>query len=209
MEQQENNNEIKHSPIIENAELLHTTPYVNLKKIDGFYFAERKGVDSVAFVLFATNTNDEKRIGLIDEFKIPVNKSLVTAFGGSIDDEKYHNDLRTLVQEEVLEESGFTVKLEDIDYYGKMYVSTQMNQFCHLFGVTVDKNLQGLRTTTNPRELESVVTWITVPEVLQLEDWKALTIVTKRMASRKITLNIRPINNQSPTTAEQENGTGQ
>lgn len=183
---------IKSEPALIDAEVLFKTsdsnPYLTIKKHNNYFFAERNGVDSVAFVLFAINTSDEKRIGMINEIKPSIGKFVTGAFGGSIDQDRYKEDLRILVQEEAMEEAGFDVKLDDISYYGKMIVSTQMNQYCHLFGITVDKFQQKLRTTTNPAELTASIAWLTLPEVLSLEDWKGILIVAKRMTSSNITI---------------------
>ena len=202
---------LKHSPIEQPLdEVLYTSPHgwITVKKNGEFYYCERKGQDSIAFVLFATNLEDHKRIGVVREYKSPIGIPLITAFGGSIDDEKYHENLYTLVIDEVLEESGFRVSEKDIVYYGKVYVSTQMNQYCHLFAVSVDKFVQGLRTTENPLELQSVIEWLTLPEVFKLEDWKAILITAKRMAEEKGMIRIIPINevqnSSSQTINEQE-----
>lgn len=195
---------LKHSPVEQPMdEVLYTSPHgwITVKKNGEFYYCERKGQDSIAFVLFSSNIEDHKRIGVVREYKSPIGIPLVTAFGGSIDDEKYHDNLYTLVIDEVLEESGFKVEASDITYYGKVYVSTQMNQFCHLFAVSVDKFIQGLRTTDNPLELQSVIEWLTLPEVFQLEDWKAILITAKRMAEERSMIRIIPSNevqNSSP-----------
>jgi len=178
---------IKHEPSVFPAhETEYTSEFITVKKNGSYYYAERKGVDSIAFVLFNINATDEKKIGLINEMKFPVEESVVSAFGGSIDHDKYNDDICQVVIDEALEEAGFVVEKKDITYYGKFLVSTQMNQFCHLFGVTVDKFKQGLRTTTNPRELESFITWISLPEVMQLKDWKAIVIVTKKLSEKSI-----------------------
>lgn len=178
-------NSIKHSPeVCEEHEILFDNPWLKVKKAGGFIYSERKGVDSIAFVLVAMNANDERRIGLIHEYKDPIKRFVTTAFGGSIDNEKYHEDLRTLVKDEVIEESGFDVSFESINYHGKVMVSTQSNQFCHLFSVDVDKLKQGDRTTTNATELLSAVTWISVKDIQNLEDWKAQAIILRRMMSR-------------------------
>ena len=65
---------------------------------------------------------DGPRFAAIHEFKDPIDEFRTTAFGGSIDNEKYHADLRSLVLDEVIEESGFSVKLEDLHYHGKVLV---------------------------------------------------------------------------------------
>jgi len=173
---------IKYNPrIISEHEVVFDNPWLKVKRAGGYFYSERKGVDSIAFILIAVNASDDRRIGLIHEWKDPISSFLTTAFGGSIDDEKYHNDLRTLVKDEVLEESGFDVGFESIKYHGNVMVSTQSNQFCHLFSVEVDKLQQGERTTTNPTELRSSVSWLTMLEISTLEDWKAQAIILRRM----------------------------
>jgi len=178
---------VQHNPEIkESHESVHDNPWLKLKKNKHFIYAQRKGTDSIAFVLLATNISDTKRIGLTHEYKDPIDRFVTTAFGGSIDDEKYHHDLRTLVKEEVLEESGFKVGVEDINYYGKVLCSTQMNQFVHLFTVKVDKSKQGEKTTTNPTELKASVQWLDMQEVAELEDWKAITTLVKVLNKKDI-----------------------
>ena len=176
---------VKHSPEIKSEhDLLFDNHWLKVKRSGGFVYSERKGIDSVAFILIAMNAADERRIGLIHEYKNPIGRFLNSAFGGSIDDEKFHDDLRTLVKEEVVEESGFEVGIESIEYHGKVMVSAQSNQFCHLFSVEVDKLKQGDKTTTNPAEQRDSLTWITMREVPDLEDWKAQAIILRRMMKR-------------------------
>ena len=184
-ELKDNTNDIEHLPEVKSEhELLFDNPWLKVKKAGGFIYSERKGVDSIAFVLIAINAADERRIGLIHEYKDPIGRFLTTAFGGSIDNEKYHKDLKVLVKDEVIEESGFDVSFDNINYHGKAMVSTQSNQFCHLFSVEVDKLKQGERTTTNATELLSKVTWLTMKDINQLEDWKAQAIILRRMMSK-------------------------
>lgn len=185
---------IKHEPAgHDEHEILFNNEWINVWKVQGFCFAERLGIDSIAFLLFANNLDDPKRIGVLRELKIPVNKYVVGAFGGSIDDIKYHEDINKVVIDEAIEEAGFIITEEDIEYYGKHYVSTQMNQFCHLFGVNVDKKKQVLRTTQNIRELDSTIQWIDSNELLLLEDWKALVIFMKRRINSSISIDVRNI----------------
>lgn len=179
--------EIPHTPSqIDDHKTIFDNVWLKVKQIGSFIYAERKGIDSVAFVLLDKDTSDARRIGLTHEFKDPIGCLLTTAFGGSIDDEKYHADLRVLVKDEVIEEAGFDVALEDINYHGKVFTSTQMNQYTHLFSVNVNKSLQGQRTTTNVTELMATIKWLTVYEIKDLQDWKAITIITKRMMQDKI-----------------------
>lgn len=173
-------------------EIIFDSQFIKVKKSGKFIYAERRGVDSVAFILIATNASDERRIGLIHEFKPPIDSFLTTAFGGSIDQDKYKNNLTALVIDEAIEEAGFVVSAENIKSYGKVFVSTQMNQMCYLFAVEVDKSKQGDRTTTDPLELKSSVSWVTIPEALKLEDWKVATIISKRLAYKDSYAVVRP-----------------
>lgn len=176
---------VKHEPIsIDYHKIEFDNPFLKVKKNKHFFYAERKGVDSIAFILTAKNISDPKRIGIIYEYKNPINKFMETAFGGSIDTDKYNNDLRELVKLETLEEAGFDVGIDDILYHGKVFCSTQMNQFVHLFSVRVDKNKQQKKTTTNPTEKNASVRWIEADKVMNLEDWKTITIVTKILTGR-------------------------
>jgi 8-oxo-dGTP pyrophosphatase MutT (NUDIX family) len=163
-------------------EVIFEHPYIKVKSNKGYVYSERKGVDSVAFILLANNASDERRVGLIREFKPPLDDFIITAFGGSV--ENKGQDLRKLVISEVMEEAGFSVSESDVHAYGRVLVSTQSNQMCYLFAVEVDKMKQGERTTTDPLEKKSSVVWITLPEAIKLEDWKAPTIITKRLAER-------------------------
>lgn len=143
----------------------------------GFTFAERLGKDSIAFILYDV---DKNLVGLVSEYKDPIDKFVLTAFGGSIDKEEYRSKtgIINLVKDEVIEESGFTVSENDIKYVGKALVSTQMNQFCLLFIVLINKDKQGERTTTNPTERLAEIHWVK-PSILfstSLKDWKAPTI---------------------------------
>jgi len=169
--------------------------WLKIKKCSNhnYVYAERKGVDSVAFVLFDKNQNNTKRFGVVRELKPSIDKMMPTAFGGSIDKEYYKQDLRVLVKEEVMEESGFDVELQDIKFYDRILVSTQMNQFCYLFAVSVDRNKQQDKTTTNPAELLAEVIWLDLGEVAALQDWKAITIIAKRLTSSDTKITLKPI----------------
>ncbi len=136
-----------------------------------FYYAERLGKDSIAFILRDRNIG---KFGLVKEFKPPVNDFLVTAFGGSLDKNLPQIDL---VRDEVREESGYICC--DITYVGRSFVSTQMNQFCYLYLIDVT---EAKKVTTEPQcdlEALSEVVWLTLEEVKRGDDWKAITILTK------------------------------
>jgi len=177
-------NPVVYSPNTQDHEVVFDNQWLKVRNAGGYMYSERKGVDSVAFIFIAINASDERRIGLIHEYKDPIGSFLTTAFGGSIDDEKYHKNLKLLVKDEAMEEAGFDINFSQIQYHGKTMVSTQSNQFCHLFSIEVNKMDQGDRTTTNPTELKSAVSWLSMPEIKDLEDWKSQTIILRRMMAK-------------------------
>jgi len=154
--------------------------FINIKEIkdpennvNGYQFAERLGVDSVAFVCYDPKID---KFLVNKEYKPPVNSFIVGAFGGSMDKDK---SPKQIVKDEVKEEAGFVVGEEDIYKVGKVLVSTQMNQFCHLFVVFVDKDDQGEREPENKIEAMAGTKWMDAEDVCNLDDWKAPTIIVK------------------------------
>ena len=157
-------------------------PFLTVLKAKGYYYyAERAGKDSIAFILI--DNNKENCIGLIKELKPPIGNDvfLTTAFGGSLDKDI---PLIEIVREEVKEEAGYLVNsntfmsLGKIIPVGKVLVSTQMNQFCHLFVVDVTGLSQGKRDL-DEHEFGSTVEWIEPEDLLTLQDWKAPLIYMK------------------------------
>ena len=168
---------IEHQP-----ELLHDENHLKLFMIGNYIYAERKGKDSVAFVIYdeARMYSDKRAFCLINEYKPPIRTWIVSAYGGSIDTNK---SLAEIVQQEVKEEAGMVVSLDGIQHVGKYFVSTQMNQFCHLFFVHIGAPYLVNRCEREPDSLESVSTpvWLTYDEVMASECWKARLIVSEVM----------------------------
>jgi len=169
-------------------ETLADAKFVKLNKVmdvennvKAYLFAERLGVDSVAFVC---RDPEVRQVLLNKEYKPSVNAFILGAFGGSIDKNK---SLTKIVQDEAKEEAGFVVSEDNIIYLGKSFVSTQMNQYCHLFVVLVEKDEEGEREPENAIEAMAKTEWVDDDEILNpskdVEDWKAITIMAKYMAS--------------------------
>jgi len=159
---------------------LNKNYFVSIKKtsnLDGsdYFYAERKGVDSVAFLLYDIVNN---RYGLINEYKPPVGEFAITAFGGSLDMDGV-SKVET-VQLEALEEAGVQAERKQILALGRALVSTQMNQYCHLYVVLIENSGQiGTPTTDNPNEQKAGVVWMNPNVIKKLDDWKAIMILSK------------------------------
>lgn len=165
--------------------------FVNIKEIydhdkhlKGYQFAERLGVDSIAFVCYDRNRD----IFLLNnEYKPPIDDFLVGAFGGSLDKD---TPKINIVKAEVQEEAGFRVDDSDITELGKIFVSTQMNQFCYLYLVSVDIANQEDREPENPVEAMAETVWVNASEVFKLEDWKSIAILLKAVQKGMLSINL-------------------
>lgn len=176
---------IHKSEEIKNSEELFKSNFLSLRKNVDFIYAERPNIDSIAFILFATNTDDLYRVGMTYELQPSIGKSIIKAFTSSIPFNTYDEDLIELVKEQVLIQSGFDVTKDEIEYLGKSFVSSKMSEYCHLFGITVNKLAQKLKTTNEVRKLNSAIHWSNIDDLKDLEDWKAQLIVFKRFLSKK------------------------
>lgn len=140
--------------------------------VKGYQFAERRGVDSVAFIGYDKNI---RKFLINEELKLPVGKFIKGSFGGSFDKDK---GPKQIVIDECEEEAGFKVTAHDVEYVGKVFVSTQMNQYCYLYLVNIVQNKQEERKPENKIEALAKLYWVELDEIYELEDWKAITILT-------------------------------
>ena len=160
--------------------------FINLKEvkdpekhISGYQFAERLGKDSVAFICW--DISGSEQFLLNKEYKPPVDLFILGAFGGSMDKDKSPEQI---VIDEVREEAGFDVDENAVHYVGKVMVSTQMNQFCRLYVVKVDKGAQKERKPENEVEAMATTEWVHMgsTELAELRDWKPAAIIFMAIA---------------------------
>jgi hypothetical protein len=154
--------------------------FINLKEVNdpqmgckGYQFAERKGVDSVAFICY---DKSKEKFLLNEEATPPLGVFLIRAFGGSLDKNITKEEI---VQAEVLEEAGYEVDLSDIKSLGKAFVSTQMNQYCYLYLVFISDKNKKERKPENATEALSKLKWLSEDSIINNDDWKAITILQK------------------------------
>lgn len=138
-----------------------------------YQYAERKGVDSIAFICIDKKKNS---FLLNNEATPPLGKFLVRAFGGSLDKSK---DKIDIVIEEVLEECGFVVNRKKVKDIGKIFVSTQMNQYCYLYLVDITNAKNVPRQPENKTESLSEPVWRSKDEIMSGDDWKSIVIISK------------------------------
>ncbi len=163
--------------------MLNGEPFIVIKKARGFYeYAQRGGVDSIAFILY---DGAKDKYGLIKESKPPLDElagtkiKMITAFGGSLD--VYGAAHKFICMEEVLEESGYKVPSKNIECIGHTMVSTQMSERCYGYFVDVTGLTPG-KTEADEVEKESIlygneVVWMTHSELFNNNDWKSVWIM--------------------------------
>ena len=142
---------------------------------NGYQFAERKGVDSVAFICYDGSRLDDKFL-INKEFTPPNGEFMYRAFGGSIDKNKTKEEI---VKDEVLEEAGYDIDVAMITYYGMCFVSTQMNQNCYLYMVDVTGLKPVGRKPQNDIEAMAQPHWFNGADIYRMNDWKAAMILMR------------------------------
>lgn len=156
--------------------------YLNIKEVTDlkmgnspFIFAERQGTDSVAFVCY---DKDKNQFLLNSEPTPSVGKYLTRAFGGSLDKNITKEEI---VIEEVLEEAGYSVQKKNVKYIGRYFVSTQMNQYCHLYIVFISDSQKSKRNPQDKLEMLCKPTWLSKEDILNGDDWKSILVIQKSM----------------------------
>lgn len=151
--------------------------WVNVKTTkDGYDYAERKGKDSIAFVIF----NENGDVFLLNQYNPAIDSWVCGAFTGSIDPE---SSLQDILFNELEEEAG--LKEDDIittAFIGKTVVCTQMNQYCYLFAVRVKDTAKLFNNTPDHRELKNSIEFFKVTDVPYRvigEDWKSYVIINE------------------------------
>lgn len=163
-------------------------PFLTVKQEGRYYFSERAGIDSVAFILYDRKIDKfcavNERKPPLDETKEDNKAFLVTAFGGSLD-EADCTPLEIVIRE-AKEESGSDITADDILSLGSVMVSTQSNQFCHLYLVFVNADKMGDTDPQNEIEAEATLEWFDKSDYCNYQDWKLITIIAKATALKEI-----------------------
>jgi len=186
--------------------LAQPNPFIAIKtgpKSDTYSYSERKGIDSIAFII---QTGEDEYI-LTSERKPPMDARIkegiygieyskngeafiATAFGGSNDKmdvkeyQKLSNDekieyFKNIVFSEGIEEAGYKVSKNDIEFKGSSFVSTQSNQMCYLN--LVDGRNAELVEKEPDSDMEAMAeskTYTAKQIKENLIDWKAKFIVS-------------------------------
>ena len=153
--------------------------------VGGYYFSERAGKDSVAFLLYdAAREETGQPWGVLMQWHGPLRRFSFGAYTGSLD--KPQLGLEQIVQEEALEEAGYHVDLDRIWYFGAHAVSGQCNEECHLFAVDVTSIAPAQLQPENDFEANTERPWWSPSDILKLADWKAKLILLAWERTREL-----------------------
>lgn len=139
------------------------------EKGKGFYYVERLGVDSVAFIL-RDDAKPETPYIALNCFHSPLGVFQTGAFSGSLD--KPNLSKAEIVCEEVLEEAGYTVGLDRVRYLGSRTLGASTNELVHLYVVDVTGVTRSEKEPENEWEANTNLVRVSVKDALSSKDWK-------------------------------------
>lgn len=139
----------------------------------GYYYVQREGINSVAFLLvdYYHNNSVRPRIQVLSQWHGPTNQFNVGAFTGSL--EKPEISIKQAVIEEVKEEAGYDLsdndlsnKFDRVTHLGESLVSGNTNETVHLFLIDITGLKQEVREPENLFEENMTRFWISADDAL-------------------------------------------
>ena len=146
------------------------------KDDEGYFFCERVGIDSVAFLLLDRN-NKRKPFICLEQFSSSHGKFVKGAYTGSLD--KDEKSIEEIVQEEVKEEAGFEVELDAINSLGKMVVCSHSSEQVNLYLVDVTNVQWAGKAPENKFEANMRQIKMNEDEIKKHCEWKAQMIIQR------------------------------
>jgi 8-oxo-dGTP pyrophosphatase MutT (NUDIX family) len=139
----------------------------------GYYYSERLGVNSVAFLLYDEG-EPEKPFICLEQYHSPIRQFVKGAFTGSLDKPDL-DPVETLI-EEVQEEAGYTVDKSRIKCVAFLPVSANTNERVHLCIVDVTGLEQNKKEPENPFEANTNMYRMSFEQILSQCEWKSQVI---------------------------------
>lgn len=159
---------------------LDLNKWVKIKSIEknndeSFFFMERAGIDSVAFIL--VDLNSDNQIGLINQYRGSYGEFQIGAYTGSLDKEGLSVEEITI--EEVLEEAGYEVTPDRVNFISKECTGSMSNERVNLFIVDVTGLVAGELSPESVFEENTENLWFTVEEAYaKTQDWKVKILIS-------------------------------
>jgi hypothetical protein len=171
-------------PIVEQQEIIVDEPISEL-------VSEEISEDlTISFVLIAINASDDKRIGMFCETfretqsgEIPITQ---TAFNYKENTSPNEDNLKSIVKSKVYDDAGFDIDTNKITCHGR--ILNNDNTYSYMFSVEVNKleqtNVDALILKNISGLSKKFIFWISMPDLLILENWQTQVIIMRRMMSK-------------------------
>lgn len=139
-------------------------------RFSDYFFLERVGKDSIAFILKNGYT-----YGILKQWSTPHKMFFEGAFTGSLDKD---TSIETILLGEIKEESGYNVSINNIKEVGSYYSSNSMsNEVVYIYLVDVEGVEPGEKIPENIFEENTEILWVSKSYILKGSDWKAIMAV--------------------------------
>lgn len=146
---------------------------------DWYYYSERVGKDSVAFLLY---DRTRQQYMCLSQLHGPLARYVAGAFTGSMD--KAGLSPQQILIEEIAEEAGFDVPpdVQRIYHLGLEPVSSQTNEEVNLYVVDITGLEQQPMAPENIFEKNTFRFWLDADKAIDALEWKGKLIVLKHRA---------------------------
>jgi len=136
----------------------------------GYYFSERLGRDSVAFLLYDRNELEKPYVAL-EQYHSPRRMFQKGAFTGSLD--KGLSPDATAI-EEIAEEAGYRISSERLHSVGKQFVGCNTNESVYLFIGDVTGIARNKKNPDNVWEENTHLLQMSKDEIFKFCEWRAI-----------------------------------
>lgn len=166
---------LRQHPVKEHLKLNEWCTIKKIEKNNGesYYFSERAGVDSVAFILFDAN-NGETPFGIIEQYRGNYGAFHKGCYTGSND--KPELTMEEIVVEEVKEEAGYEVTLDRVAFMTKEFCGSGTNESVYLYVVDVTDVPLGETAPESIFEENTENLWVDKQGLMHCDDWKSKLI---------------------------------
>jgi SepF-like predicted cell division protein (DUF552 family) len=145
-------------------------------KDPGYYYVERLGMDSIAFLLHDSNEEDKPYI-VLEQYHSPRRIFQKGAFTGSMDKDGLTPEDTTI--EEILEEAGYTITKDNLHKVGLQTVGANTNEEVHLFIADITGLQRKKKESENIWEENTNLIKMSKDEILKNCEWRAILCMIK------------------------------
>jgi hypothetical protein len=139
-----------------------------------FFFVERLGKDSVAFIL-VDNNRERDKYQILSQYSSPYKRFIEGTFTGSLDKPELSKE--EIVIEEVKEEAGYDVDKSKLQLISSEEVGSSINEIVYLYIVDITGLEQQIREPENIFEQNMSRKWVDIEYINSKCEWKSKLII--------------------------------